>query len=357
MGFENRDYFREPRGDRYSGSWGMEGLTPAVKWILIINVAVFLLQIFIVREVRTSPLEMMRQQNPELDKLLKEKEAEGPEAYEAFKKEHPEWFRGEDEISKAFFPAQRVSIVQEWLELDGKKAVLGGQVWRLLTYAFCHDRTAIWHIFFNLLLLYWFGGTLESMYGTREFVLFYLTAAVVSGLAFVGLNFYTGSLVPCVGASGAVIAVMMLYTMHFPYQIIYVCWLIPVQMRWVMIFYAIWDLHPILLALSGDQYLDGVAHAAHIGGLAFGFLYAKYEWRLAPLGDWISLPRWKRRGRLRLYAAPEPIPVTEPDPEMGRVDEILQKICETGQASLTEEERAVLRGASERLKKRGSRRE
>ena len=94
--------------------------------------------------------------------------------------------------------------------------VYQGQVWRLLTHAFCHDRYGVFHILFNMLFLYWFGCTLESMYGSREFLLFYLAAAVFAGLAFVGLDLYTGSRIPGIGASGAVMAVTMLYAMHFP---------------------------------------------------------------------------------------------------------------------------------------------
>src|SRR5204862_5801370 len=112
-----------------------------------------------------------------------------------------------------------VSILQEWFELDTPK-VVRGQVWRLVTSAFCHSRYDIWHIVFNMLCLYWFGCALEAMYGSREFLCFYLTAAVASGLTFVGLDLYTGSTVPAVGASGAVIAVMMLYTWHYPRETI-----------------------------------------------------------------------------------------------------------------------------------------
>src|SRR5262249_39604855 len=89
-------------------------------------------------------------------------------------------------------PGKKVSLVQEWAELDTRK-LLHGQVWRLLTHAFCHERFGVFHILFNMLFLYWWGCTIESMYGTREFLAFYLTAAVVAGLAFVGLDLWTGS--------------------------------------------------------------------------------------------------------------------------------------------------------------------
>jgi membrane associated rhomboid family serine protease len=352
MGIYNRDYYREiPR----KGDWGLESLTPVVKYLILANVAVFLLQIFVVREVRQSPLETMRKYNPDLDRLLTKYKEGDPQAEKTLKKKYPGFDKLLSEEEMDFLPAQKVSIVQEWFELDTNKIIHGGQIWRLLTHAFCHDRYAIFHIIFNMLFLYWFGCTLETMYGSREFIFFYLAAAVVAALAFVGLDLYTGSSIPAVGASGAVLAVVMLYTMHFPREEICVCWIIPVQMRFVMLFYVIWDLHPVLLALAGDRVFSGIAHAAHLGGLAFGFLYAKFEWRLEPLGGWMSWSRWRWRRRPRLRLVPAALPEPESAPEQARVDQLLKKIFDTGRASLSDEERTFLQKASERIKDRANR--
>lgn len=360
MGIYNRDYYRELNVARGDGAWGLPGLTPVVKWLILANVAVWLLQIFAVREVHVSALERMRKFDPVIDKYLTEKEngEDDSAALKKLLKKYPhleKLISAEDDDTFAY--PERISVVQEWFQLDTKKVVYEGQVWRLLTHAFCHERYFIFHILFNMLCLYWFGCTLETLYGSREFLLFYLTAAVVAALAFVGMDLYTGSTSPGIGASGAVMAVMMLYTMHFPCETICLCWFFPLEMRWVMVLYVIWDLHPILLALAGDRVFTGIAHAAHLGGLAFGFLYAKYQWRLDDLTDWITWPRsrWRRRPRLRV--APEPPPTSEPRPDadMARVDEVLQKIIDSGQASLTEEERSILRTASEQLKRRPNR--
>jgi membrane associated rhomboid family serine protease len=347
MGIYDRNYYRELKGPS-GGVWGLENLTPVVRYLLLANIAVFLLQIFMVREVRSSPLEMLRKQNPALDKLLTQAEDGDPEALDRLKKDYPELDKlTERNLDDLLFPSPKASIVQDWFELDTNKVVRRGQAWRLVTHAFCHDRHSIFHILFNMLCLYWFGSTLEMMYGSREFLMFYLTAAVVSALAFVGLDLYTGSSVPGIGASGAVMAVMMLYAMHFPCETICVCWFFPLEMRWVMVLFVIWDLHPVLLALSGDQFFTGIAHAAHLGGLAFGFLYARYEWRLDGLLDRFAWPRWRRINRTRLRLAPD----TGPEPDTNEVDHLLRKIVENGQSSLTDEELAVLQRASERIKR------
>jgi membrane associated rhomboid family serine protease len=354
MGIHNRDYYREtmPAG------WG-ETFTPVVKWLLIANIAVFLLQIFITREESPSFLDQMRKFDRDLDRWLDEKEEGSTEADEKIKKKYPNLDKQLEQWEKtvAYLPGQRISVVQEWFELDTPKVVYSGQVWRLLTCAFCHDRLGVWHIVFNMLCLVWFGPTLERMYGGREFLLFYLTSALAASLAFVALDLYTGSKIPAVGASGAVMGVMMLYTMHFPYETITIFWVVRLEMRWIMLFYLIFDLHPVLLALAGDSMfggMGGVAHAAHLGGLAFGFLYAHYQWRLEPLIGRVGIPSFKLRRRPRLRLAPETLPDDDlpADDEMARVDAVLQKIFESGQASLTEEERALLKRASERLKNR-----
>ncbi|OWK36809.1 rhomboid family protein [Fimbriiglobus ruber] len=320
MGIYSRDYYRESTPE----PWSFSGAS-AVKYIIIANVVVFLIQILVVRQPSLSEQEEAASRMADQDQPLTERQMR--------------------DLRRSMFPEP---IVQEWLELDTNK-VVGGQVWRLLTHAFCHDRHGIFHILFNMLFLFWFGRTLEMMYGSREFLLFYLAAAVFAALAFVGLDLYTGSSIPAVGASGAVMAVLMLYTMHFPRETIYVCWFIPLEMRWLMALYLIYDLHPVLLALAGDPMHTGIAHAAHLGGLAFGFLYARYQWRLERVGEWLPFAGWCVNTR---RARPAPRRRFEPDPDTERVDQVLEKISVSGQDSLTAEERAILQAASERLKSR-----
>ena len=76
------------------------------------------------------------------------------------------------------------SFVTDWLILNTSQ-VLHGQVWRLLTGAFLHDPNSWMHIFFNMLFLWWFGHEVENIYGGKEFLAFYLAAALISSLAYV----------------------------------------------------------------------------------------------------------------------------------------------------------------------------
>jgi membrane associated rhomboid family serine protease len=347
MGIESRDYYRQ--SNAYDGSWGDWGLyhlTPVVKYLIIINVAIFVLELFITRPVPVSPLEVFRNSDPELNRLLAEK-GDDPNALEEILQANPQYAAAVRDALRhpEWYPDQRVSILQEWFELDTKK-VLRGQVWRLLTYAFCHERYGLFHIFFNMLFLYWWGCSLESMYGAREFLLFYLTAAVVAGLTFVGLDLSAGSAYPEVGASGAVLAVAMLYAMHFPREIFCIFWVLRVEMRWLLLGYVVWNLYPVVLTMGGDRGYAGFGHAAHLGGLLFGFLYAKFQLRLDSFGERIPGLRWQRTSRPQNRVT---------DADMDRVDQILEKISKCGESSLTDEERTFLRDASSRMKSRRGR--
>lgn len=304
MGIQNRDYYREDRRPSWNAVWGQSGY----KWLIAINVAVFLLQLFI---VRSQPVE----------------------------------------AGDGIFYTSRVQVVTEALDLN-PTAVIHGEVWRLLTYAFCHDTGNLLHIVFNMLFLAWLGSTLEAMYGTREFVLFYLVAAVVSGLTFMAIELLLHNGSPAIGASGAVLAVTALYALHFPRQEVFLFGLIRMQIRFLVLMYLIFDLLPVLSALSGQGGGDGIAHAAHLGGLVFGYVYYRSGMRLERLSANMNLKRirpkrwWKHSDAVRIYQPPQ-----EMEQNLDRkVDVILEKIQEHGESSLTDHERELLRKASERYK-------
>jgi len=313
MGIHSRDYIRDSDGP---SGLGATGGTAVWKWLIITTGIVFLMQMLVTR-------------TPEI----------------------PLQFQSDLQISQ--LPLPRISIVQEWLELDPTK-VLSGQIWRLLTYAFCHDVHSLLHIIFNMLFLWWFGKTLESMYGSREFLLFYLTAAMAAGLAFLGLGLVMGSLTPAIGASGSIMAVVMVYAMHFPRHRIYIWGILPIEIRWLVAMYVVFDLLPVLNGLSGGPGAgDNIAHSAHLGGLAFGFFYCKYNIRLERLLGRFRRPRLDRivgpRRKFKIYQPTHEGPRENLDQQ---VDAILDKIHRQGEESLTKQERETLKDASQRYKNR-----
>lgn len=311
MGIYSRDYLRDDEDGGRRVSFGPP-ISSVCKKLIIVNVVVFILQLVTTRV--------------------------------------PEELRPYAEIMPNL---PRVSMVEQWLSLD-PQATLKGQLWRPLTYAFCHSRGELLHLIFNMLFLWWFGTTLERMFGSREFLKFYLAAAIVSGIAFVGMSVVLGDNTPAVGASGAIMAIMMVYAMYFPRQLIYLMGIIPVEIRWLVAAYVVFDSLPILSALSGKGVHDGIAHAAHLGGLGFGFAYKYFGLRLDGLFDFKAASgwaaRWKRRRKLRIYdPAAQPKQGTDLEAE---VDRILAKIHEQGEASLTDKERRILKDASRKYRDR-----
>lgn len=253
-------------------------------------------------------------------------------------------------------------------------SVLHGEVWRLLTYAFLHSESNVYHIVFNMLFLWWFGRDVEDLYGPREFLAIYLLGAIAGGVAFClaallgfnrpGVEF--GALasldyVRCLGASAAVTAVLVLCACHFPSRKIYLFFLIPVPI-WLFV---VLEVAQDLFGLLGGRVNENVAFAGHLGGAAFGGLY--YLWaanggRLLNL--WPNWRAWQRRinrPKLRLYREEETAaPVTvaagvESDEQLeAKADAVLAKIQQHGRESLTESEQQVLLKASELYKRRRS---
>lgn len=364
MGFENRDYARD--GSYTRGSRGdFMSDAPMCKKILIVTVAVFLAQMFFTRPATVADYA------PWVEQVQAEIESdEGRYGEEAFYDADGEPIvRPQERFDPEQFIStmQPVSVVQDWLELDTEK-VLKGQVWRLITNAFCHDRFGIMHILFNMLFLFWFGQFVEATYGSKEFLCFYLGGALVASLAYIGLQLFTGERHDAIGASGAVMAVVCVFAMWNPHHTIRIYFLFPIQIRYLLLFYVIYDLHPVLLALSGTTMHTGVAHAAHLGGLLFGYLYYKNDWRLLPYWERVAQLAGGnsrtnsriRRSNLRVYheavddeksSSDERREKTRADLRFDQqLDDVLKKITESGQDSLTEREKKILTLGSQRYR-------
>ena len=235
--------------------------------------------------------------------------------------------------------------------------VLDGQVWRLLTYAFLHDPGYWWHIVVNMLALWWFGSDIEQHYGSREFLAFYLSAALLGGVAFQAWAMAQGGIHYCLGASGAITAVLVLTACHFPTRVIVVMFVLPAPIWLFVVFQVAHDAYYFL----GNQNTR-VAVVVHLAGAAFAFAYYKLHWRML---DW--LPDLRRRlsrssrPSVRVYRPEEKEPVAvaaakgpaEMDEHLeAKVDAVLEKVAKSGQASLNEAERRILLQASEIYKRK-----
>jgi membrane associated rhomboid family serine protease len=236
-------------------------------------------------------------------------------------------------------------------------AVLHGQVWRLITSAFLHSTAGWMHIVFNMVLLWWAGSEVETIYGAREFTAVYLTAAGVSGAVYVAFQVMAGTDHNALGASGAIMAVFTIFALHYPTRVVYFFGIIPMPMLLLLVLYIAQDALGLLGGIP-----QPIAFAAHLGGAAFGFLYFKAQWRLVNLWptNW-SFKIGRPGPKLRVYrgepyreppprepAPVAPAPRSVPESELeAELDAVLEKVARHGKSSLTEREQQVLMRASE----------
>lgn len=291
MGVDRRDYMHEGREQRALAGWW--ATAPVSHKLIALNIAVFVL-----------------------------------------------WqLRGLQPFMQANFTVSWAGVFGEW------------RVWTLLTSAFSHQ--GLWHLLWNMLYLHWFGPDLEQVYGRRNFLLLYLHGALVASLAHVAWEHGWGFDVPALGASGAVMAVVVVTAMFFPQRTLLVMFFVPVPLWLLATFKLLGDLTG--MASGGGD----VAHAAHLGGAAAGFLFKALDLRLfASPGQveregagWGGLGAllgrlWPRRAVVALDDRPR----VDADTAL-QVDELLRKIGRDGMSSLTPEELAFLHAASERYRR------
>lgn len=354
MGLDNRDYLRDEER-RYSGGGGGFGgfrmaqfEAPMCKKIIIVTAIVYVAQLLILRP--WTPEEIGNARNVKLEILKHLAKVTGDPANEyaiQINLIESGRFRPQD-----VGLTNRESRIDEWLRMDVEK-LKSGQVWRLVTYAFCHDRTSLFHIVMNMLLLWLIGRIVEQRIQGREFLAFYLTAAVAAGLLYLLIGFLSGNLARMVGASGAVLGILLVLTTWNPRQVIRLFGVFPVELRWVAGAVVLLDLYPALNALGGENVDGNIAHAAHLGGALFGFLYVKRSWRLTSLIADFSFQRRVQQSGFRVVRDEEDeAPATSE--LQSEIDVILEKISASGEGSLTRNERKKLEKASRELRNRRS---
>ena len=122
------------------------------------------------------------------------------------------------------------SLVYNYLALSPR--IWDGQVWQLVTYMFLHG--SMWHILFNMLALWMFGKELEMVWGSNHFLKYYFICGIGAGLTF--LLFSKGVVI---GASGAVFGLLLAYGMTFPDQIILMSLIFPIKAKYMVIIYGV----------------------------------------------------------------------------------------------------------------------
>ena len=244
------------------------------------------------------------------------------------------------EISKAYKP-EIFSIIYRYFAL-GSDGLGHGYVWQLLTFQFLHF--APWHFIGNMVGLFFLGRALEYLIGGRRFIAVYLVSGLIGGAfqAALGLIFPEVFGVPVVGASAGVFGLLAALATLEPNAEFLMFFVFPVKIKYLALVGAVVAIFYIIVPAE-----PGIAHAAHLGGMAAGTFYI---WRFlknpAPPGaeEQADVQPSKKAGSKSIADADEDLE--------GDVDTILDKISARGIQSLTTREREILERARARMVKR-----
>jgi membrane associated rhomboid family serine protease len=248
--------------------------------------------------------------------------------------------------------------------------------WTVATYMFVHAN--LWHIAFNMLSLWMFGPRIEHLWGAKSFTYFYLWCGLGGGVAHLLFEHNVG----LVGASAAVMGVLLAYALRWPDDEVYLFGVIPMKTRWLVVWLVLINL---AMGISANKTSTGIGWFAHLGGLAFGWIYLRVStfggldnfrrW-VSPVPDepedaFRAIPRTRPRSRDRgdhadgiddvvaksnaVIAKPARstvLPKKTADsnqPSAEHLNLVLDKISKFGIDSLTAEEVAILKEMSRKL--------
>lgn len=223
-----------------------------------------------------------------------------------------------------------------WLTLALRPRLVLEQPWTPITYMFVH--AGLWHLFFNMLALYFFGPRVEERLGSQRFITLYM----LSGLGGAALSFLTPA-VAIVGASGATFGVFLAYARFWPRDRILIWGIIPVEARVLVLITTLYSLWGGTGSMGGS-----IAHWAHLGGFAASFLYL----------HWVDRRSDRRQFRKRVEDATfgkRPAVATTALPDFDAIkrdglhaltleelDRLRAKVAAEGVGALTPDERAFL---------------
>lgn len=191
-----------------------------------------------------------------------------------------------------FFPQD----VFEAFGLVPADVVFWGQVWQVVTYMFLHG--SVLHLVLNMLGLWFFGPVLERDWGTRRFLQYYFLCGVGAALCVIGVAFlvhwYRGpseALLRTIGASGAIYGVLLAYGVLYPDAQVLYQFLFPIKAKYFVLIVG------AVAFFSSFSPGRGISHTAHLGGMIFGYVFLKARYRrLSLFGPLLQkVQKWRMR--------------------------------------------------------------
>ncbi len=232
--------------------------------------------------------------------------------------------------------------------------------WTIITYAFVHDLTGIFHILFNMLAFYWFAKIFIEYLGSDKLIAVYVLGAITGAVSYLlvynTIPFYMER-VPLhgmVGASAAVYAVLVATATLLPDYTFFLLFLGPVRIKYIALIY-------IVISFLGSVGGNAGGNVAHLGGALIGYIYIKQLQVGVNWGGWITITLdWIKglfspRSKVKVtYRSAEPKARSakansQPNKaSQDEIDAILDKISDRGYESLTKEEKEKLFNASKK---------
>ena len=226
-----------------------------------------------------------------------------------------------------FFVQNLFPVTEVWLALTPRMVVEHLYLWQLVTYMFLHG--GFWHLFFNLVVLYFLGNMVEGAWGAKRLLRYYFVCGVGGGLMHMLFN-YDASVI---GASGAIFGLYLAAAMLFPDAYVYLYFVVPVKIKYLVVGLT------VLQLANGIAGKSGVAYFAHIGGMVAGLPFFRDE--IARKFGWSARPKRGPTWRPRFG-----VPKRREGDAAGKIDSILDKISAKGYENLTPTEKRILENYS-----------
>ena len=216
------------------------------------------------------------------------------------------------------------------------------KIWQPFTYLFLHGGAT--HLLLNMFVLWMFGRELEEIWGKKQFFVYYFITGIGAGLITTLFSLY--SIVPIVGASGAIYGLLLAYGVMYPERKVYVYFLFPVKIKY---FVAVLAGLSFFASLSPGQSV--ISHLTHLSGMIIGYIYLSKGFQIKSIKHWFlkyQLRKMKPKSPQQKSNLSKKNPKTDDSLYKRRVDQILDKMNTVGWDELSESEKNMLYSTSKK---------